>query len=719
MLLPRHAAAAPFAVPPAAQACQFTLGFATLRGLVGSEVVGECLENELHDAASGDAVQMTTSGLLVWRKLDNWTAFTDGQHTWLNGPNGVEERTNAERFAWEGDVSPLTLAPPPQVVVVSPPPVRPTTTGAAPEPFDAPRTFAVQPPAGQVKPAARGQNTAAPTAAAARTSNPLPPPAAATPTVQGLARSAVPTAAQEIYPLAASPVEISRGGRTVEVHPLITTRTPDGREAVADRLIVAFKAGTSPLEIATTHTTAQVLGAKAAPVRSLGSGIQLIDVSGMAPAAQVLAAYRSSPLVRYAEPDYVNHLDEVPNDPLFGLQWGMTQIQAPTAWNVTHGSTARFVAILDSGIYDEASTFPSPDGGPGHPDLRGKVALRVNFSQESDTDDNVGHGTHVAGIAAASTNNSIGVAGAGYLTRLLNVKVGGTGGAPNSAVLAGVRWAADNGANVINLSLGSIGECSAATQDAMDYAWARNVVIVVAAGNDGTSNPQSLASCQHVIAVASTDSSDTKSSFSNFGNFVHVAAPGGTDGSGHGIASTAFDGTYVYMSGTSMSAPHVAGVAALVWATSFGTSNQSVVDRLFETADHIAGTGSSWLYGRINAFQAVSQPACAPRPGVSVSVTPLAGRLQVTITVSAFDVFLRSLQFGNPSSNPSQPSNALIDVGSQTNQTGGFTYAPLLGTRQVTFLVRHAAAGPTTVPLVITDSCGQWPTFVGGGAGAF
>jgi thermitase len=454
-------------------------------------------------------------------------------------------------------------------------------------------------------------------------------------------------------------------------------------------------------------------------VRSLGDGIQLVDVSGAVSVAEALAAYRASPTVRYAELDYVNHFDEVPNDPLFGQQWGMTQIQAPAAWNVTHGSAARSVAILDSGIYDEASTFPSPDGGPGHPDLRGKVAMRVNFSQESDTDDNVGHGTHVAGIAAATTNNSIGVAGAGYLTRLLNVKVGGAGGVPDSAMLAGVHWAADNGANVINLSLGSPGACSPATQDAMDYAWARNVVIVVAAGNDGTSNLQSPASCQHVIAVASTDSNDSRSTFSTFGTWVHVAAPGGTDGSGHAIVSTSNSGMYVSLSGTSMSTPHVAGVAALVWATSFGTSNQSVVDRLFETADHVAGTGSSWIYGRVNAFQAVSQPACAPRPAVSVSVTPVGGRLQVMITASAFDVFLRSLQFGNPGSNPSQPSNALIDVGSQTDQTGSFTFAPLLGTRQVTFYVRHAAAGPTTVPLIITDSCGQWPTFVGGGAAAF
>jgi hypothetical protein len=286
---------------------------------------------------------------------------------------------------------------------------------------------------------------------------------------------------------------------------------------------------------------------------------------------------------------------------------------------VTHGSAGRTVAILDSGIFDDASLFLAPDGFRGHPDLRGKVADRVNFTIEPDTDDYSGHGTHVAGIVAAATNN--GVAGVGYLTRLLNVKVGNADGSvATSAAVAGIRWAADNGANVINMSFQGAGTCSPVFQDAIDYAWARNVVIVAAAGNDSNSELSTPAGCQHVIAVASTDSNDAKSSFSNFGGAVQVAAPGGFNAAGPSILSTSNLGDYIELAGTSMAAPYVSGVAALVWATGFGTSNQAVVSRLFETADHVPGTGTYWTYGRINAAAAVG-PSATPTATATHAVT--------------------------------------------------------------------------------------------------
>jgi subtilisin family serine protease len=243
------------------------------------------------------------------------------------------------------------------------------------------------------------------------------------------------------------------------------------------------------------------------------------------------------------------------------------------------------------------------------------------------------------------------------------------------------------------------------------------VVIVAAAGNDGSSAVHTPAGCNNVVAVASTDPSDTRSSFSTFGSWVQVAAPGGSDQSNPGVVSTWNDGAYVYLMGTSMAAPHVSGVAALVWATSFGTSNQAVVNRIFETADRITGTGSFWTYGRINAFAAVSQPACTPRPPVSVSVTPSgANRVQVTISTTGFDVFLLSIQFGNPPVHPAVPTNALIDIGAQVGQSGSLRFGPPLGSRSITFFVRRATAGAaTTVPLVVTDSCGPWPTLVGEG----
>jgi thermitase len=522
-----------------------------------------------------------------------------------------------------------------------------------------------------------------------------------------------------VYPLADQVMTKVRGRQKLEVRPIKTVRAPDGRLAVADRIIVGFQPGISQIDIASAHRAAQAHGMRAAAVRSLGTSAQLVDISG-ASFEQGLQVYRSDPRVKYAEPDYINRYDDIPNDPMFGGQWGLTQAQLPNAWTITHGSPARFIAILDSGIYDEISTFPAPDGGAGHPDLRGKVSANVNFSSEPDADDFADHGTDVAGVASAATNNSLGIAGAGWQTQLMNVKVGDMNGVTDSGAIAGLHWAADNGASVANMSFGATGPCTAAWQDAVNYAWARGVVVVASAGNDGTPNVGTPASCQHVLSVASVTNSDTRSSFSTFGTWVQLAAAGGTgDTTGPNIVTTDFVGSYSTVAGTSFSAPLVSGVAALTWTTSFGTSNQAVVDRLEETADHIAGTGSLWQFGRVNAFQAVSQPTCSSAP-VSITVGPATpGTLSVTIAASGFDVFLKDVQFSNPGSNPVQPVNALVDIGSVTGQSGAFNYTPVLGTRSQTFNVRRAGPGATTVPMIVTSSCGQWQSFVGGGASAF
>src|SRR5207244_3686628 len=144
----------------------------------------------------------------------------------------------------------------------------------------------------------------------------------------------------------------------------------------------------------------------------------------------------------------------------------------------------------------------------------------------------------------------------------------------------------------------------------INYAWARNVVIVAAAGNNGLSDVGAPANCSHVISVAATDSADARASFSTWGAGVSVAAPG------VGIYSTNFVGDYEAMSGTSMAAPFVSGLAGLIWATQYGTSNESVADRLLNTADQVPGTGTYWSHGRINAAAAVAAPA----PTVTLSV---------------------------------------------------------------------------------------------------
>jgi thermitase len=278
-------------------------------------------------------------------------------------------------------------------------------------------------------------------------------------------------------------VEVRRGSQTIWAQPLRTVRVADGREVLADRLVVGFQEGLPTSQFDDVHRAVHTQVGGGAPIAPIGRHAQLVDVGRSGSLDRALQAYRADPRVRYAEPDFVAHTSEVPNDPRFGEQWGLARIQAPAAWNITHGSATRVVAVLDCGIYDEASSVLAPDGATGHPDLRGKVTQRRDFSGSATaTDDYCNHGTHVAGIAAAGTNNGVGIAGVGFDTRLLNAKVlNDTGAGTVTWIANGIQWATDSGANVINMSLGAPGVCPSAMQDAINYAWAHNVVVVAAA----------------------------------------------------------------------------------------------------------------------------------------------------------------------------------------------------------------------------------------------
>ena len=185
-----------------------------------------------------------------------------------------------------------------------------------------------------------------------------------------------------------------------------------------------------------------------------------------------------------------------PVDAYFDKQWGMNKVQAPQAWDVTTGSGEVNIAILDTGIDLD------------HPDLAAKIVSSINFGDSPNADDSYGHGTHCAGIAAASTNNGVGVAGLGYDSTLMNVKVlRDNGSGYYSWVANGITWAADNGAEVISLSLGG-SSASSTLENAINYAWDKGVVIVTAAGNNGNSNPFYPAYYANCIAVAGTDAND-------------------------------------------------------------------------------------------------------------------------------------------------------------------------------------------------------------------
>ncbi|MBI3975397.1 MAG: S8 family serine peptidase [Armatimonadetes bacterium] len=379
---------------------------------------------------------------------------------------------------------------------------------------------------------------------------------------------------------------------------------PD-QEFAPGELLVKFKPGTAAASIADAHRRngGQVQRTIA------GIGVQVVRVPAGQERARV-AGYRANLSVEFAEVNGVWHAFALPNDPRVGEQWqyhntGQTggtadaDIDAPEAWDLTTGSSTVNIAILDTGI-DQS-----------HEDLASKITKNVNFTTSRTVDDRYGHGTHVAGSAAAVSNNGLGVAGTCQGCVLYNVKVLADNGSGSwSWVASGITWAADNGAHAINMSLGGSGG-SSTVEAAVNYAWGKGVVLVAAAGNSGSSSPSYPAFYANVIAVAATTDTDAKASFSNFGSWVDVAAPG------EDILSTAPDhrnriwGTgvkYGTISGTSMASPHVAGVAGLVWSSALCASgdNACVRSRVETEADPIAGTGTNWTYGRINAKNSVT-----------------------------------------------------------------------------------------------------------------
>lgn len=322
-----------------------------------------------------------------------------------------------------------------------------------------------------------------------------------------------------------------------------------------------------------------------------------------------------SGIVEYAERDEVFRYNWVPNDPGLSQQYAIKKIQAEAAWDITKGSGIK-VGLLDSGLQTN------------HPDLAGRIATTKDFSGEGNMDDTVKHGTHTAGTITAATNNGVGIAGTCPECQLVFGKLGTTPQA--TRIIQGITWAADNGVKVINMSLGTGGSCSKATQDAITYAWNKGAISVVSAGNDSSNQPQSPASCQNVISVAATDANDKKASFSNYGSWVTVTAPGVN------IYATYPGSTYKNLSGTSMSAPVTSAVVAMIWSTSYGTTPAAVKQRLCDTADKISGTGSNWQCGRVNLLSAVknattpssapsSAPSTAPSSAAPTMIVPTFG----------------------------------------------------------------------------------------------
>jgi len=306
--------------------------------------------------------------------------------------------------------------------------------------------------------------------------------------------------------------------------------------------------------------------------------------------AEVREDLEADPAVESVEYNYLDTAFATPNDPRFNEQWGLRKASFDDAWNRTRGKGAK-IAIVDSG----AST--------GHPDLKKKIADQRDLRNEetpNSVKDYTGHGTHIAGIAGAATGNNTGVAGSCPNCRLLIAKViGQDGSAEVSDVAEGIIWSARHGADVINLSLGSKSQ-SDTRRRAVEFAQKRGVVVVAAAGNYDDSDPVYPAAYGGVLGVTTTGPNDGRVWDYSRGSWVDVAAPG------IDILSTV-PGGYANKTGTSISSPHVAGLAGLL--ASQGRGAQNIKKRILSTAVDLGANGRDIYYGsgRINAYAATKR----------------------------------------------------------------------------------------------------------------
>ena len=273
--------------------------------------------------------------------------------------------------------------------------------------------------------------------------------------------------------------------------------------------------------------------------------------------------------------------------------WHLYKMQAQQAWDLSTGSASVIVAVTDDAIKTT------------HPDLAGKFVAGNDASDQNSTDPNPcggndgNHGTHVAGTVGASTNNGTGVASIGYNVSIMPVKIGRCSDGALTAGYEGLAWAANNGADVINMSWGG-GGSSTFGQNVCNTAFNQGAILVAAAGNDGTTSELYPAAYNNVIAVASTTTTDARSSFSQYGNWIDIAAPGSA------IRSTVASGnTYDRYDGTSMASPNTSGLLGLMKSYASSASNTDLINCLYSSADPVTTNTSQMGAGRINAFAAL------------------------------------------------------------------------------------------------------------------
>ena len=393
--------------------------------------------------------------------------------------------------------------------------------------------------------------------------------------------------------------------------------------------VAATSDGTTRLVVLTKD--AQPLSAVATAARNAGATVkqtipQLHAFSVTVPAGEAAALTRLLEARPDVEQVTVAHrftLDQVPNDPRWSAESTyLNAVHAPTAWDETHGASSVKIAVVDTGV------------DTTHPDLARKIVGTYNAVSNSSTEsDAVGHGTGVASIAAAVTDNGIGVAGAGWDTSLLAVKVADPNGHLwGDAIAQGVTWATNHGANVINMSLGSP-QYDKVLADAVTYAQNHGVLVVASAGNDGDTAVQYPANLPGVVSVGATNQAgNTRTSWSTYGSWVDVAAPGAS------ITYAQPGNKYTVGDGTSFSSPLVAGESALLKAVHPAATQSQLASTIIGNASTTTTLGFG--HGLVNFRAAVDSlvPTTVPTVTEPASGETVSGDVPVTVQTSAAKV---------------------------------------------------------------------------------
>ncbi|MBU4193794.1 MAG: S8 family serine peptidase, partial [Actinobacteria bacterium] len=418
---------------------------------------------------------------------------------------------------------------------------------------------------------------------------------------------------------------------------------------VPGEALVKFREGVPEEALEVLKTLVGTTGVESLPI----PGLEKIVFEGL-PLESALEVLRSSALVAYAEPNFIRSADFEPDDTDYDMQWNLNDpvkdadINMPAAWDIEQGDNGVVIAVLDTGV-----AYRTGGGYMQASDLaETKFVQGYDFiNSDKYADDDNGHGTHVCGTVAQSTNNGIGVAGVAFDCGVMPVKVlDNEGKGSDSQIIEGIIYATNQDVDVINMSL-SGPDPSEALEEAVDYAFSKGVVVCASSGNeddDTVGYPAASASC---VAVGATNKDKKRASYSNYGSALGVVAPGG-DGilySG-GIIQQTFqtfgkpDGNFAFQSmrGTSMACPHVAGVAALVKSHRPAWSASEVRAAVTSTCRDLGSTGwdPEYGWGLIDADAAlqVAKPALKVPviSGVSPGYSKKGTSLNVTVTGSKF-----------------------------------------------------------------------------------